>query len=175
MGAGKSTLGRLLAEALQISFIDLDHYLEQRFHKTVNELFAERGEAGFRDLEMRMLHEVGEFRDVVIATGGGTPCFFDNMAYMKRQGMSVYLKTSVPTLFSRLRKAAKSRPLLREKTDEQLLVYIADNLERRTPAYEQASLIFDTDCLESPRQIEDSLFRLKSELECHPVFVNENS
>ena len=79
MGAGKTTLGKALARELHIPFIDLDWYIEERFHKTVGELFSERGEASFRELEKNMLHEVGEFEDVVISTGGGAPCFFDNI------------------------------------------------------------------------------------------------
>ena len=70
MGAGKTTLGKALARELHIPFIDLDWYIEERFHKTVGELFSERGEASFRELEKNMLHEVGEFEDVVISTGG---------------------------------------------------------------------------------------------------------
>ena len=69
MGAGKTTLGKALARELHIPFIDLDWYIEERFHKTVGELFSERGEASFRELEKNMLHEVGEFEDVVIPSG----------------------------------------------------------------------------------------------------------
>ena len=79
MAAGKTTLGKALARDLGLQFIDLDHYIENRFHCTVAQLFTERGEEGFRQIERTMLHEVAEFEDVIIATGGGTPCFFDNM------------------------------------------------------------------------------------------------
>ena len=84
MGAGKTTLGKAFAREMNVPFIDLDWYIEERFHKSIRELFTERGEASFRELERNMLHEVGEFEDVVVSTGGGTPCFFDNMEYMKR-------------------------------------------------------------------------------------------
>ena len=73
MGAGKTTLGKAFARKLNIPFIDLDWYIEERFHKTVGELFTERGEAGFREIERNMLHEVAEFENVVISTGGGAP------------------------------------------------------------------------------------------------------
>ena len=76
MGAGKTTLGKAFARKLNVPFIDLDWYIEERFHKTVGELFTERGEAGFRELERNMLHEVAEFENVVISTGGGAPCFY---------------------------------------------------------------------------------------------------
>ena len=79
MAAGKTTLGRRAAQLLNVEFIDLDAYIEYRYRKRVSDLFAERGEEGFRDIERRMLHEVAEFDNVLVATGGGTPCFFDNM------------------------------------------------------------------------------------------------
>lgn len=75
MGAGKTTLGKAFARELNVPFIDLDWYIEERFHKSIRELFAERGEASFRELERSMLHEVSEFEDVIVSTGGGTPCF----------------------------------------------------------------------------------------------------
>ena len=75
MGSGKSTLGLRLAQKAGLSFIDLDHYIETRFRKTINEIFAEKGEKEFRIIERNMLREVGEFEDVIIATGGGAPCF----------------------------------------------------------------------------------------------------
>lgn len=90
MGSGKTTLGKAFARAMQLQFIDLDWYIEERFHKTVQELFAERGEEGFREVERNMLHEAGEFENVVIAAGGGTPCFFDNIDYMNRVGDTVF-------------------------------------------------------------------------------------
>ena len=84
MGSGKSTLGLRLAQKAGLSFIDLDHYIETRFRKTINEIFAEKGEKEFRIIERNMLREVGEFEDVIIATGGGAPCFFDNIDYMNK-------------------------------------------------------------------------------------------
>ena len=84
MGAGKTTLGKAFAREMNVPFIDLDWYIEERFHKSIRELFTERGEASFRELERNMLHEVGEFEDVVVSTGGGTPCFFDNYGVYER-------------------------------------------------------------------------------------------
>ena len=82
MGAGKTTIGKLLASNLNCEFYDLDWYIESRFHKSIPEIFAERGEDGFRQIEHSMLQEVVGFEDAVIAVGGGTPCFFDNMEIM---------------------------------------------------------------------------------------------
>ena len=112
MGAGKTTLGKAFARALGLTFVDLDWYLEERFHKTVRQLLSERGEEGFRELERRMLHEAAEFEDVVISVGGGTPCFFDNMEYMNEVGETVFLDVDIQVLFRRLNVAKQQRPLL---------------------------------------------------------------
>ena len=118
MGAGKTTLGKAFARELNVPFIDLDWYIEERFHKSIRELFVERGEASFRELERNMLHEVSEFEDVIISTGGGTPCFFDNMDYMNGHGQTVFLDVHLDILFNRLRVATHQRPILQGKTDE---------------------------------------------------------
>ena len=112
MAAGKTTLGRRAAQLLNVEFIDLDAYIESRYRKRISDLFAERGEEGFRDIERRMLHEVAEFDNVLVATGGGTPCFFDNMEYMRHRGVTVYLAASVQTLCRRLSHAKVKRPLV---------------------------------------------------------------
>ena len=124
MAAGKTTLGRWAARRLGYDFIDLDHYIESRYMKSVSDLFAERGEEGFREIERRMLHEVGEFDRVLISTGGGTPCFFDNMDYMLSQGLTVYLEASVPVLCRRLKCSHTKRPLVDSKTEEELATFI---------------------------------------------------
>lgn len=110
MGAGKTTLGKAFARELNVPFIDLDWYIEERFHKSIRELFVERGEASFRELERNMLHEVSEFEDVIISTGGGTPCFFDNMDYMNGHGQTVFLDVHPDILFNRLRVATLQAP-----------------------------------------------------------------
>ena len=125
MGAGKTTLGAALAKATGMSFIDLDLFIEQRFRKSISQIFAEKGEEEFRRIEQRMLHEVAEFEDVVISAGGGTPCFFDNMEYMNRQGMTVYLKATPEILRAHLRMGKQKRPLIAQKNDEELDAFIA--------------------------------------------------
>ena len=164
MGAGKTTLGKALARELHIPFIDLDWYIEERFHKTVGELFSERGEASFRELEKNMLHEVGEFEDVVISTGGGAPCFFDNMEYMNDCGDTVFLDVEPAVLFRRLRVAKQQRPLLANKSDEELMDFICEALQKRHPFYSKAKHLFKADELEDKRQIQASVDSLRKKL-----------
>ncbi len=164
MGAGKTTLGKALARALNLSFVDLDWYIEERYHKTVGELFAERGEAGFRELERAMLHEVAAIEDVVVSTGGGAPCFFDNMEYMNRKGKTVFLDVHPDVLFRRLRVAKQQRPILQGKTDEELQSFIVQALEKRAPFYTRAQYIFSGDELENRWQIDQSVKSLQEVL-----------
>ena len=161
MGAGKTTLGKAFARKLNLPFVDLDWYMEERFHKTVGELFVERGEAGFRELENNMLHEVGAFEDVVISTGGGAPCFFDNMDFMNRNGKTVFLNVHPDVLFRRLRVAKQQRPILQGKQDDELKEFIIRALEKRTPFYSQAQYVFNADELEDRSQIEKSVEKLR--------------
>jgi shikimate kinase len=160
MGAGKTTLGRALARKLNLSFIDTDWFIENRFHKKIHELFDERGEAGFRELEQRILHEVAEFEDVLISTGGGLPCFFDNMELMNRQGVTVFLDARPEVLFRRLRSTIVARPILMGKKDEELQAFIIQALEKRLPFYTQAQHTFKADELESRWQIDEAVRKL---------------
>lgn len=164
MAAGKTTLGKALAKDLGLQFIDLDLYIESRYHATVSQIFAERGEEGFRQIERNMLHEVAEFEDVVIATGGGTPCFFDNMEYMNAQGTTVFLDASVDVIFTRLTIARTQRPLVAGKTDEELRSYITETLNRRLPYYSRATHSFCANQLENVKQISESVERFKEEI-----------
>ena len=161
MGAGKTTLGKAFARAMGLTFVDLDWYIEERYHKTVRQIFEERGEDGFRELEKRMLHETGEFEDVVISVGGGTPCFFDNMDYMNLVGETVFLDVDVKVLFRRLKVAKQQRPLLANKTDEELVTFIVEALQKRLPFYSKAKYVFNGERLEDRRQIQQSVECLK--------------
>ena len=156
MGAGKTTIGRKLAQDLNLSFIDLDWYIEQRYHKSINELFAESGETGFREIEQKIMHEVSDFENVVISTGGGAPCFLDNMQYMNQKGVTVYLQLTPLQLFERLKTGKKNRPLLKDKTDEELLQFITDMLEKRNPFYQQAQIIFEHENLNTLKDVKEA-------------------
>ena len=155
MAAGKTTLGRRAAQLLNVEFIDLDAYIESRYRKRVSDLFAERGEEGFRDIERRMLHEVAEFDNVLVATGGGTPCFFDNMEFMNASGTTVYLKVSVEELAKRLELCKHTRPVLKGRSGEELKAFIAESLEKRNPFYTKASITFDAEKMLTESDVHD--------------------
>ena len=161
MGAGKTTLGKAFARKMNVPFVDLDWYIEERFHQNDGELFTERGEPGLRELERYMLHEVAEFENVVISTGGGAPCFFDNMEFMNRVGKTVFLDVHPDVLFRRLRIAKQQRPILQGKEDDELKAFIIRALEQRAPFYTQAQYIFNADELEDRWQIETAVQRLQ--------------
>ena len=165
MGAGKTTLGRALAKDLDLQFIDMDSYIETRFCKTVSRIFAEKSEEGFREIERRILHEVGDFEDVIISTGGGTPCFFDNVEYMNNQGTTVFLDVPEERLFIRLSIARNNRPLIKEKNDEELKGFIAEQLGKRRPHYEKAQYRFIADKLEDVKQIGMSVENFKKQFD----------
>ncbi|MDR1938065.1 MAG: shikimate kinase [Tannerellaceae bacterium] len=147
MGAGKTTIGKELAGRMHLSFIDLDVYIEARYHKTVSRLFAEKGEEGFRKIERDMLREVAMFEDVLISTGGGAPCFYDNMPFMNEAGQTVYLKVSPGELVKRLELTRHTRPVLNGKRGEELLAFVSENLEKREAYYMQAAIVFEAEVM----------------------------
>lgn len=157
MGAGKTTLGKALAKDLGVSFIDLDQYIENRYMKSVSQLFALRGEQGFREIESRLLREAGEFDDVIVSCGGSTPLIGDNMDYMLANGQTVYLKCDNGTLLRRLKAARSQRPLIASKSDEELEVFIENETRRREPGYLKAQYICPGDRLESRDQISETV------------------
>lgn len=138
MCVGKTTVGRHLAKKLNCSFYDLDWYIEERFRKKIPQIFSERGEDAFRDLERRMLHEVAEFENVVVSCGGGTPCFFDNMDYMNSVATTIFIKAKPETILEHLKISKSERPLLNGKTPEELQTYITEQLQLREPFYQKA-------------------------------------
>lgn len=164
MGAGKTTVGRQLALALGLQFYDLDWYIEMRYHQKVSEIFAQHGEAYFRDLERRMLHEVAEFEDVVVSCGGGTPCFGDNMQYMNQQAETVYLKLEPEVLAMHLSMGRTVRPLILGKSGDELLQYIREALAQREPFYSQAKHTVDVSLMDNFEKISITIDLLRKEL-----------
>lgn len=153
MGAGKSTMGKALAKTMDLTFIDLDDFIVNRQHKTVSEIFEEVGEDGFRQIERKALIEVAAYENVVISLGGGTPCFFDNMDVVNKAGKSVYLRPSEEVLLQRLIKGKSKRPLLAQKSDDEILQVIREQLAWREPYYLRASLVFEASHLENKEDI----------------------
>ena len=144
MGSGKTTVGKLLATRLGWGFVDMDAHIESKEFKSVSLIFAEKGEQEFRLKEQKCLHEVAEFENVVISTGGGVPCFFDNMEFMNAHGMTIYLKLSAAELAERLECShANKRPLLADRKGEELRLFIADGLAQREPFYTRARFAVD--------------------------------
>lgn len=164
MGAGKTTVGKALAAELGVPFYDLDWFITTRYRKTVPEIFAESGEAGFRELERRMLHEVAEFEDIVLSCGGGTPCFFDNMEYMNSLADTVYLKAEPAVLAMHLRMGKGKRPLLEGKSPEELESYVAEMLVTREPFYSKAKYTLDVSLLDNFEKIQESVRLIKEML-----------
>ena len=148
MGSGKSTLGKHLAKALGWKFIDLDDYFEQKFRTTVPLFFKEFGETGFRDAERTTLEDTKDMTKTVIAAGGGTPCFFDNMNFMNQNGITLYIKVSPEELAYRLKISKTVRPLIIGKTGEELTEYIREKLTEREPFYNKAQIIADGEKLD---------------------------
>lgn len=165
MASGKTTFGRALARATGRNFIDLDFFIEQRFRKPIPKIFEEEGEQRFRTLEKAMLREAGLFENTVIACGGGTPCFFDNIDFMLQAGTVVFLEASPERITERIIANNARRPLMAGKTPDQIRSAVDTGLELRDPFYARANFRFNGDNLEDSRQIDESV---KTFLEAFP-------
>jgi shikimate kinase len=138
MGSGKTTLGKQLAAKLNYSFIDQDEVIEDIYGMTISDIFAKFGETHFRKTENQTLRDFAENENVVISTGGGAPCFLDNMEIINSIGESVYLNIKPEVLVNRLKHAKNKRPLLKDKSDDELLDFITQKLVERNPFYTKA-------------------------------------
>lgn len=140
MGAGKTTLGRAVADELGFTFLDLDDLIEKREEKSVREIFETHGEAYFREVESALLKSLTFLpaAQYIIATGGGTPCFEDNMKWMKANGTVIYLQPSVEELSARLYQEMDKRPLLKGLEMADIQDFTTDLLQKREPFYTQA-------------------------------------
>ncbi|MBR6826609.1 MAG: shikimate kinase [Prevotella sp.] len=161
MGSGKTTVGRALAKDLDMPFYDLDWYIESRMRKKVSQIFAERGEEGFRQIERNMLHEVAEFEDVVISCSGGTPCFFDNMDYLNQQSQVVWLSCQPEVLQKHLLMGKGDRPLLKGKNPDELIAYIREQLEYREQFYSKARYKLDVSLMDNYDKIKITVAKLR--------------
>ena len=141
MGCGKSTIGKKLAKTLSCKFIDLDKYIEGKTGKSIQQIFKEKGEKYFRVLETESLMEICKSDNLVIATGGGTPCFFDNMQRILDKGICIYLKMEANNLTKRLSKEKSKRPLIENLTEKYLVNFIRKKLVEREVFYNKANHI----------------------------------
>ena len=146
MGAGKSYWGARLNAVTGVEFIDLDHCIEERTSKKITTIFEEEGEEGFRKLEQKILRDIiSQKENFVMACGGGTPCFFNNLELMKQQGRVVWLTSSPQKICERLLRERAHRPLVNKLTEKQLEEFITTTLYSRQIFYQQADHIIDPD------------------------------
>ncbi len=143
MGCGKTTHGRKLASFLKVGFVDLDEVFEQQNNSTIANYFTVFGEEKFRETESELLKCTLYPENAIVSTGGGLPCFFDNLEWMKHHGTVIYLQVPPEIIAARLSNSKNERPLLRHKTGEGLLQYITQKLSEREPFYLQASIVAD--------------------------------
>jgi len=142
MGSGKTSIGKRVANQLKYNFLDLDEYLENKNKKTIPDIFKEEGEDKFRELEKEALHDTFKMDDVVIAAGGGTPCFFDNINQINDHGISFYLKRKAEFFVEKLLASKTERPLVKGKTKKELMDYVTQTLEYRNQFYELATKVY---------------------------------
>ncbi len=143
MGSGKTTLGRKLAARMGYEFIDLDHRLEQQAELSIAEYFSLFGEDAFRKNESEVLKTTAYPENAIVSTGGGLPCYFDNMDWMNATGKTVYIRLSPKTLADRLESGKEERPLLQEKHGDELVAFIESKLAEREGFYAKANIITD--------------------------------
>ncbi len=145
MACGKTTIGNELAKTLNFEFIDLDKYIEEKYNKTIKQIFEYNGEEYFRIIENEALREISSIQgNLIIAAGGGTSCFYNSIDYMNKTGFTVYLKAEVGELVSRLIASKTDRPLLWGKTQQELNEYILRVLDERKKYYEKAKISVDS-------------------------------
>ena len=159
MGCGKSSLGRKLAKAGGMEFMDMDSIIEQREGASISDIFHYQGEEYFRDAERALIEELGTAEgDMVISTGGGAPTWEDNMERMNQAGVTIYLRRSAENIASRLSPYGRQRrPKLRGLSDEELVAFMRKNIVEREPRYLKARVAFDGDLLRDEDIVEEIL------------------
>jgi shikimate kinase len=145
MGAGKSYWGQRIADRKSLPFIDLDQQIVDQTGKSIPQLFQELGPDGFRLLEQRVLHSLADMPAAIVATGGGTPCFFDNLDWMKQHGRTVYLNVPLPVLLERLALERQGRPLLANLSASEFPVFVEQRLAERASIYVQSDVVLEYD------------------------------
>jgi len=161
MGCGKTTEGKKIANEIGFNFIDLDDYIVNKFNKSIVDLFKDVGEEEFRNIETIALKEcTNNNSETLIATGGGTPCFNNNLEFMKCNGYLIYLKLNEQELLKRLSNAKTNRPLIKDKNNEEMLLYIENLLKVREVFYNQADIIVDANHIDISNLNQEIMKRL---------------
>ena len=140
MGSGKTTIGKILAEHLNLDFIDLDSYIESDYNLSVHEIIDKYGEDRFRLIEWSNLNTVSKLNDVIISTGGGTPCFFNNIDFMNINGITIFFDEDIDVIYNRLLNDKSNRPLISNLSNLDLYNYISDKLNERKKYYNKSKL-----------------------------------
>lgn len=163
MGSGKTYTGRQLARLLGLPFLDLDEWITERMQLSIGEIFASYGEEHFREVEAQILRELNHLPQVVVACGGGTPCYHDNMEWMNKNGQTVFLDPSESILQTRLEKENSKRPLL--QTGESIQQIIRHKMATRRKYYEKAALHLqlDNSSTDAARLILDSITQINDQ------------
>ncbi len=147
MGSGKSHWGRLWAAAHNFNFIDIDEELEKQEQKTVAAIFETRGEDYFRQKETILLRSLTAQSNSIVSCGGGTPCFFDNMAWMNKNGLTIFLEATTQFILKNIKNEKDKRPLIKDKDDAEILFFIDQKLKERQPYYSKAKIILPAEDL----------------------------
>lgn len=151
MGSGKTTIGKKLANYLKYEFIDLDKLIESKAGMSIVSYFELHGEGAFRELEQDILQKTEFPENVIIATGGGAPCFGDNMEWMNKSGLVAYLSLSPKALASRLEHSKTDRPLIRHLKGDELIDFISTKLQDREVFYNKAKYVVSASDLTAER------------------------
>ncbi len=162
MGSGKTTVAKKLARSLQFNFLDMDEVFEEKYHIQVADFFQKYDEQAFREIESKLIKETELLENTVISTGGGAPCFHDNLQWMKNSGIIVYLQMSVQALVNRLSNAKRVRPLIKNLNDDELNDYITKQLKIRDEFYTQAQIIINGENCD--------IETLATSIKYHPLF-----
>ncbi len=149
MGSGKTYWGNLWSQKSGLKFFDIDDMVEETQEKTIAEIFAQDGEDHFRDLETTALRSFADKENAIVASGGGTPCYNDNITWMNENGTSIYLQSSPENILKRLISETEKRPLIKDLSQEELLFYIREKIKEREFFYNEAKIILPVDELNS--------------------------
>lgn len=147
MGSGKSHWGKIWAKETGFTFHDLDEEVEKSLNMSVEKIFEKYGEKKFREMERDHLRKFDNSEKRLVACGGGTPCFFHNMDWMKSHGKVIYLKAAPENILKRVMDEKNKRPLLKELNTSELLFFIEKKLAEREAFYSKADHIFDVSAL----------------------------